>query len=91
MDTRVVYAAQALPLDVDFAAPAVLALHSGEAARHLAAECVRLGLDRSRHALACLAPRIAAAAGTGWQRIEIAGAATDDALLALAVQMCQTV
>ncbi|WP_225204488.1 uroporphyrinogen-III synthase [Novosphingobium huizhouense] len=95
VDTRVVYAARALPLPPDLAASlaagAVVALHSGEAAAHFAAECSRLKLSSDRVSLACLAPRIATKAGKGWQSIEIAPSRTDDALLALAAQMCQTV
>lgn len=90
VDTRVVYAANALPLPDD--APvegAVVLLHSGEAARHFAGECARLGLDRGRIALACLAPRIGEMAGPGWQALGIAEERTDQALLALARQMCQ--
>lgn len=94
VDTRVVYAAQALPLPEGLAAAvegAVVALHSGEAAGHFAAECDRLGIARGAVALACLAPRIAEKAGAGWQVVEVAGTRTDEALLALAAQMCQTV
>lgn len=95
VDTRVIYAARGLPLPPALAATlaegAVVALHSGEAAGHFAAECVRLKLSRERVSLACLASRIATKAGEGWQSVEIAGARTDQALLALAAQMCQTV
>ncbi|MCW1382491.1 uroporphyrinogen-III synthase [Novosphingobium sp. KCTC 2891] len=95
VDTRVVYAARALPFPADLTAalaqPAVVLLHSGEAAAHFAAECDRLAIPRGGLALACLAPRIGVQAGAGWQAIEIARTHTDDALLALAVQMCQTV
>ena len=90
IETRIVYAARALPLPTDAIPPegAVVALHSGEAARHFAAECDRLGLDRSGIALACLAPRIADAAGEGWADKRIAP--TDEAaLLALACDLCQ--
>jgi uroporphyrinogen-III synthase len=71
------------------AQPCVVALHSGEAARHFAAECTRLGLARGQIALACLAPRIAAMAGSGWQAVEISAMRRDQPLLALAHQMCQ--
>lgn len=94
VDTRVVYAARALPMPADLAARiegAVVALHSGEAADHFAAECDRLNIRREAIALACLAPRIAEKAGSGWQVVEIAATRTDEALLALAAQMCQTV
>lgn len=95
VDTRIVYAARALALPAALAATlaggAVVALHSGEAASHFAAECDRVNLSRDRLSLACLAPRIATKAGEGWQAVEIARARTDEALLALAAQMCQTV
>ena len=99
IETAIVYAARALALSAD-AVPAkslegagcVVALHSGEAARHFAAECDRLGLDRARIALACLAPRVAEAAGAGWAetRIALTPKRLDEAaLLALARDMCQ--
>ncbi len=94
VDTRVVYAARGLPLPEDLAGlveGAVVVLHSGEAASHFAGQCDRLGIRRDAVALACLAPRIAEKAGSGWQVIEIAEARTDEALLALAAQMCETV
>lgn len=95
IDTSVVYAAYPLPLSPDAAKAlrngGVALLHSGEAARHFAAECARLALPRAAIALACLAPRIAEIAGTGWQTVRIADDRTDRALLALADAMCQTV
>jgi uroporphyrinogen-III synthase len=93
VDDVVVYAARPVPLPEVLALalrqPAVIALHSGEAAVHLAAEIGRLGIAAADHALACLAPRIAKMAGNGWQSIEIADKRTDEAVLALAQQMCQ--
>lgn len=92
--TAVVYAAHPLPLPVD-AVPSqgvVVALHSGEAARHFTAECARLGLDRSTIALACLAPRVAEVAGQGWAEVRVAPIPQplgEAALLALARDMCQ--
>ena len=95
VDDIVVYAARGLALPSalvsELAEPAVALLHSGEAALHFAAETARLGVRRERIALACLAPRIGQLAGAGWQRIEIAQTRTDHAVLALAVQMCETV
>ena len=95
VETAVVYAARPLPLPAAAVPPGgcVVALHSGEAARHFAAECARLGLDRATIALACLAPRVAEAAGAGlqgggWAKVRVAP--TDEvALLALARDMCQ--
>ena len=90
--TRVDYASVAQPmpgsLAATLAAGAVVLLHSAAAARHFASECDRLGVERSHVALAALAPRIAEAAGHGWQAIQTASAPTDAALLALARDMC---
>lgn len=95
VDDVVVYAAAGLPMpDALVAAlsdPAVVLLHSGEAAAHFAAESARLGVPRGRIALACLAPRIGTMAGQGWQHVEIAEQRTDQAVLALALQMCDKV
>lgn len=95
VDTVTVYAAKALPLSGEAASmlaqPCVVALHSGEAARHFAQECTRLHLARSTVKLACLAPRIAAMAGQGWQAVEISAMRRDQPLLALAAQMCKNV
>lgn len=95
VDTVVVYAAPALPvppaLATRLAAGTVVLLHSGEAARHFAGECDRLGIDRGRIALACLAPRIAQVAGSGWESVGVAAERTDPALLALAKEICQRV
>jgi uroporphyrinogen-III synthase len=95
VDDVTVYTARAIAMPpalvAALAQPAVVLLHSGEAALHFAAESDRLGVARARLALACLAPRIALAAGDGWQRVEIAGLRTDEAVLALAAQMCETV
>lgn len=66
----------------------IVLLHSAAAARHFASECDRIGILRSDLALAAIAPRVAGAAGSGWVRIEIAGSPRDDALLALARDMC---
>lgn len=92
--TEVVYWAKPLALQSIHATRlsegAVVMLHSGEAARHFAAECARLDLDRKRIALACLAPRIAAIAGTGWAACGSTDRPDDPALLALAREMCQT-
>ncbi|WP_299307667.1 uroporphyrinogen-III synthase [uncultured Croceicoccus sp.] len=93
LDTRVVYRVAALPLPGALAALAdeelVVLLHSAEAARHFSAEVERVGLPRGRIALACLAPRIASAAGAGWRAVEVAETVDDAALLALAAEMCK--
>ena len=91
---RIVYASQARPLPAALAemltVPAVVMLHSAAAARHFAAECDRLGLDRGRLTLAVIGPRVAEAAGPGWRRIGTAPEPSDHALLALATRLCQT-
>lgn len=90
---RVVYASRAVPLPADLAAllaePAIVALHSAEAARHLTAQCVIHEIKRARLRLAVLSSRIAAAAGDGWGEVAVAAYPDDKALLALARQMCQ--
>jgi uroporphyrinogen-III synthase len=90
--TGIAYASVPQPLPDGLAtalqAGAVVLLHSAAAARHFASECARLGLDRSRIALAALAPRVAEAGGEGWRTLESAPEPTDAALLALAQRMC---
>ncbi|WP_338467919.1 uroporphyrinogen-III synthase [Novosphingobium sp. ZN18A2] len=94
VDTVTAYRVARLPMSDALAkvlrGGAVMLLHSGEAARHFATACDTAGIERARISLACLAPRIAQAAGTGWARVECAGERSDAALLALADQMCQT-
>lgn len=93
IDERVVYTTRAVPFPPELAAllrgPAIIALHSADAARHLAAQCVSHGLRRARLRIAALSPRIAAAAGDGWGEVAAAPIPDDKALLALARQMCQ--
>jgi uroporphyrinogen-III synthase len=96
IDDVVVYAAAPLPLAPAAAelvrrGPVLVLLHSAEAARHWALACLRHDLPRARVALACLAPRIAPAAGPDWENVRIAASPDDEALLSLAQQMCQTV
>ncbi len=91
---RIVYASRALPMSAALAkmlaAPAVVMLHSAAAVRHFAAECERLGLDRSQITLVVIGPRVTQAAGPGWRRIGTAAEPSDHALLALAERLCQT-
>ena len=74
-----------------WAEPAVVALHSAEAARHFASQCEHHAISRSHIALAALAQRIAEAAGDGWAAVATAANLADHALLALARDLCQTV
>ena len=94
VETVVVYRALPLPLARPAAealrAGAVALLHSAEAAGHFAGECDRLGQARETVALACMGPRIAEEAGTGWRAVHTAAEPNDAALLALARRMCQT-
>lgn len=91
--TREVYASEALPLPAGLADllahPALVLLHSGEAAAHFTRACDSAGIDRATIRLAALGPRIAEAAGRGWAAIAIAPEPNDAALLALARDLCQ--
>ena len=91
---RVVYASEPLAMPPALlrllAEPTVVALHSAEAAHHLAALCDDHRLDRARIALATIGPRVSRAAGPGWAAVREASAPNDTALLALAQEMCQT-
>ncbi|MDR2857579.1 MAG: uroporphyrinogen-III synthase [Novosphingobium sp.] len=90
---RVVYASEPLPLPPPLAEllerPAVVMLHSAEAARHFSRLCDGHGIRRGRIALAALGPRVAHAAGEGWAALAAAATPDETALLALARQMCQ--
>ena len=70
-------------------AGACVLLHSAGAAEHLDQEVSRLGIARQNIRIAALGPRIAAAAGTGWGKVESANLPNDSHLLALARDMCQ--
>jgi uroporphyrinogen-III synthase len=93
MDERVVYASETVAMNAELTAllrnPAIVAVHSAEAARHLTSQCVARGIRRAPLRLAVLAPRIAAACGDGWGEIAVAALPDDKPLLALARQMCQ--
>lgn len=92
IETRIVYRSRALPMSEPLAARlregALVLLHSAVAARHFATECDRCGVPRAAVALAALGPRIADAAGEGWQALRAAGEPREAALLALARDMC---
>ncbi|WP_095012739.1 uroporphyrinogen-III synthase [Tsuneonella mangrovi] len=90
---KVVYRAAPLPLEdnaveILSSGDAVALLHSGAAARRLAAECERVGLARGSIALAALAPRIAECAGEGWKSVQVAPQTDDAALLAMLADIC---
>lgn len=91
--TQVVYASIALPLPPALSLllrePAVVLLHSGEAAARLDMLTQGTGVNRAAIALAAIGPRVAARAGSGWSRLDSAASPDDTTLLALAAQMCQ--
>jgi uroporphyrinogen-III synthase len=93
IEERVVYASDPLPLPpmlkVMLGQPAVVLLHSAEAAHHFAELCDSEHLARALLSLAALGPRIAGAAGHGWRRVAAGRSPSDTALLALAREMCQ--
>lgn len=90
--TRIVYESARRPIKRKFAARlregGVVMLHSAAAAEHFARECDRLGIPRIMLALAGLGPRIIAAAGEGWREVGAATSPREDALLALAQDLC---
>jgi len=90
---RTVYASKPQPLPGALrnllAKPAVVLLHSAEAARHFAYLCERGGVTRAHLSLAAIGPRVAEAAGQGWRAVAAAASPDDAALLALAREMCQ--
>lgn len=92
IDTRIVYRVAYLPLagtalkSLREGVPVLL--HSALAAAHFAAECTRLGIDRSAVTLVVIGPRVADAAGTGWKAVSVAHSPTDRALLELARDVC---
>ncbi|MEQ5788696.1 uroporphyrinogen-III synthase [Erythrobacter sp. NFXS35] len=92
-DTVIAYRNCPLPLDPSAqllgSGEALVLLHSAATARHFAAECDRLALDRGRIALAALGPRIADAAGRGWAAVHIAPRPDEPAFLALVFDLCQ--
>lgn len=67
--------------DVD---DSVFLVHSPRAALRLA----ELAKKRDRATVAAISPAAAQAVGDGWESVETANAATDDALLALAIRLC---
>ena len=89
IDTLVVYESRAVsPPDASLLEGAVVALHSPRAARQLAAIVSSTPLDRSTIALVALRDAVASSAGDGWASVAVAPHPTDDALLALAAELC---
>ena len=61
-------------------------LHSARAATRVA----ELAGDRSKLVLAAISAQTAAAVGIGWKAVAVAETPRDEALLELAVKLCQT-
>jgi uroporphyrinogen-III synthase len=70
--------------DVGEAGDAVALIHSPRSGARFA----QLVRDRGSIAIAAISQAAAQAAGTGWQRVEWASRPNDDALLALAAELC---
>lgn len=91
---RVVYASDPRPMPAALSdllrAPSLVLLHSGEAARHFAAQIDLALLARNSIRIAAIGPRVLEQAGTGWAQVRAADRPYDAALLALAVRMCQS-
>jgi uroporphyrinogen-III synthase len=92
IETAIAYESRRLPLPAEVARRlgegAVVLLHSAAAARHFAAECDLLAVQRRAIRLAALSARIAEAAGGGWGAARVAAEPAEGALLALARDMC---
>lgn len=94
-EIRTVYAARrvrALPAPARRALAAgaidVVLLYSPRSAAVFAALVDRAGLARDRLAIAALSANVAAAAGTGWRRVEPAATPDEAALFAAARRLC---
>jgi uroporphyrinogen-III synthase len=88
-----VYAADALnalpPTAIEaIARGAIVLLHSPRAAALFAGLADAAGLARDGISLAAISANAATSAGTGWQAVAIAERPNDDALLAVALAMC---
>lgn len=90
VETRIVYRVSNLSIeDADaLSRPCCILVHSASAARNLISQCDTLDIDRSQISIAALGPRIAAACGPGWSELRSAEKPREDALLALAQDMC---
>lgn len=90
---RIVYASEPLTMPPALAdllrQPAVIALHSAEAAHHLRDECEMQQVDLSQLTLATIGPRVSEVAGLGWLAVQAAAVPNEAALLALACEMCK--
>ena len=94
IDTMLVYAVDPIPMPPELkrrlaSGDIAVALHSPRAARHFAAECDRLELDRGAIALAALSENVAEAAGEGWRAVSVAGTPDDAHLLSAAAALAK--
>jgi uroporphyrinogen-III synthase len=89
----VVYASEPLPLPPALGSllrrPALVLLHSAEAAQHFAGLCDAPRIDRARLTIVAIGPRVTRAAGGGWAAVATADTPGDTAMLALARELCQ--
>lgn len=94
-ERRVVYVAEAAEALPDAASQrlqvgGIALLHSARAGALLARLVGAASLDKSRLSIAAISDAAARAAGPGWRRVAVAQAPRDDALLELAVKLCET-
>lgn len=75
-------------IDVTVAAGAVVAIHSPQAAARFSAVASSEKLDTGTVTIAAISMDTARAAGSGWERVEVAENPADAALLALAARLC---
>jgi uroporphyrinogen-III synthase len=85
-----VYRSVGLPVGPELRAVegAVVAIHSPRSAATLARAVDEAGIDRAGTVIAAISRAAAAAAGQGWERIEVASEPADSALLPLAAELC---
>ncbi len=81
-----VYRSRERGVSLDAVSDAVALIHSPRAGRRFA----ELIADRRTIAIAAISPAAAAAAGGDWADVAVAETPTDDALLALAARLCNT-
>lgn len=94
LDIVPVYRSRAIALGQKAAAcleaETVILLHSARAARHLVTELDRLHIMRGQHHVVGFSAKVAAAAGQGWNSIQVADRPDDESLLSLATRLCQS-
>ena len=85
-----VYCSREIPAPNGFAGVegAVVAVHSPRASSMVARLTDERAIRRARVALTAISEAAAQAAGTGWERVEIADLPTDARLLAIAARLC---